>query len=165
MCFGWIRYRWGRVSGRWQMGGKVTGAIRSLINARGLHPRDAELVFRPLFLPFRPFSLIHAFSTFTIHLIPSKPLMLSICTNLILGSYFSFHFIVSLLYIRIGTFKASCWTLTHSGFKDLIPLIPPSTFLPFTTFLRHFASYVPDVYKTQSKYLNYDTGSNRTSSR
>ena len=75
-------------------------------------------------------SLIHAFRTLSIFLIPSKPVRLSICTALILDLSFSFYIIVSLPYIRTGLSNISCKTLAHSSYKpltltrDLITLLP-----------------------------------------
>ena len=84
-------------------------------------------------------SLIRAFRTLFIFLIPSKPLRLSLCTALILDLS-SFHIIVSLPYIGTGTRNFSCKTLVHSSYKPLAldrGLIEPATLLPLTTFLPH----------------------------
>ena len=47
-------------------------------------------------------SLIHAFRTLSILMIPSKPLRLSIYTAPMLDFFFTFHSIVSLPYVRTG---------------------------------------------------------------
>src|SRR5678815_3860463 len=53
-----------------------------------------------------------------------------------------------------------CKTLAHSGlspFASTNDLIALETFLPFTTFLLHFASSVPFSSNIYTKYLNPDT--------
>ena len=64
-------------------------------------------------------SLIYAFRTLSILLIPNKHLRFSIYTALILNLSFSFHIIASLAYIRTGTSNDSCKTLAHSSCKLL----------------------------------------------
>ena len=68
--------------------------------------------FRPPLSSLRITSLIRAFATLSILLIPNKPLRLSICTDLVLDLSFSFHIIVSLSYIRTGMIKVSCKTIS-----------------------------------------------------
>ena len=72
---------------------------------------------------------------------------LHICTALIIELSFSFHIIVSIVYIRTGTSNISCKTLAHSSCRLLTltrDLITPATFLPLVTFLWYCCSSVPD---------------------
>ena len=86
-------------------------------------------------LSSRPFftlhnSLIRAFGTLSILLMPSNPLRLSICTALTLDLSFSSYNIVSPPYRRTVTSKSSCKSLALTG--DLMAL---ATLLPLAVFL------------------------------
>ena len=92
-------------------------------------------------------------------LLGNKPLSFFTCTTLILDLSFSLH-IVSLLYNRTGMSITSWSTLTHLSYRLLAltrDLMAPATFLTLTTFLQYLATSVPDLSKTNLKYLNYDT--------
>ena len=118
----------------------------------------------PLCTPLSSFhnSLIQAFRTLPIQLIPRNPLRLSMYTALII-ELSSLYIIASLPYKRTGMSNASCSTLTHVSCRSLAltrDLKTPTTLLPLPTFQRYSATYVPDSSKTQTKYLNLDIGSN-----
>ena len=88
--------------------------IEFLGNPVLLHPlhmvKPPENTFiNPFIIPFN--SLIHAFGTLSIFLIPNKPLRLSFYTAVTLDLS-SFHNIISLPYVRTGTSNVSCKTST-----------------------------------------------------
>ena len=103
------------------------------------HLRTRGRVISTLSPPIPIFTtLICAFDTQSILLIPDNPLRLCICTALFLD--FSFHIIVSLPYRRTGTSNVSCKTLVHLSYNVLAltrDLIAFATLHPFTTTLRH----------------------------
>ena len=83
-----------------------------------LHIQNHQRTLSPL-LSSSPFvtpynSIIRAFGTLSIPLIPSKPQTLSICTGLFLDLTFFFHQSFSLPYVTTDASNVLCKTLAHS---------------------------------------------------